>query len=363
MGHRVPAEAVPALPLVQVLVRALLIPFAALAGYFVAWGLVFCMDAVVRAFFGTVSGTLGWIPFAGKVISSPVLAIEHKLSSFLGGLEQHFERQMAARWHALASLVSQLAADTKAAAIFDYQLAHKLATLWGNAATGGLLQRAHHAAKQAQASSAAAERAAGEAKKQAAAAAASTAGATVVPHPRTVAPARSYPAGRLGARVAGLEGELDHVLEWDIPGLRARTRAIEHGLARLYERAKTKPLAIPRSVAIAAVAIALGQLGGSWIRCQNWNRLGRAGCRLPLGLIEALLEDAIGALVVADVCQIAGLVERAAVEFEPVLDELVNLESFICLAGGASYPTGIVAADLAGGGGLASGIVAADLAA
>jgi hypothetical protein len=125
--------------------------------------------------------------------------------------------------------------------------------------------------------------------------------------------------------VGALEGELGHVVEWDLPRLRARARAIEHGLARLYEWVRTRPLAIPRTVAIAAVAVALGQLGGSWIRCQNWSRLGRAGCRLPLGIIEALLEDAIGALVVADVCQIAGLIERAAVEFEPVLDELVNL--------------------------------------
>jgi len=363
MPHLLPAEAVPALPLVQILVRALLIPFAALAGYFVAWGLVFCMDAVVRAFFGTVAGAVGWIPFAGKVISSPVLSIEHKLSSFLGGLEQHFENQMAARWHALASLVSQLAADTKAAAIFDYQLAHRLMTVWGLLMEGkpGAAWRAIIKAQAAQTKQA--THTATQAGKTAHAAHAATAGAVATPHPQTKVIVRTYPAGRLGTRVGALEGELGHVVEWDIPRLRSRARAIEDRFARLYEWVKTKPLAIPRSVAIAAVAIALGQLGGSWIRCQNWSRLGRAGCRLPLGIIEALLEDAIAALVVADICQLAGYIEQAAVAFEPILDELVNLEAFICLAGGASYPSGIVDADLAGGGGLASGIVAADLAA
>ena len=68
-------------------------------------------------------------------------------------------------------------------------------------------------------------------------------------------------------------------------------------------------------------------------------------------------------LIVADICRIADAIESAAILVEPELDKLVGLDNFICQAGGASFPSAIVASDTRGRGGTPSAIVAADLAA
>lgn len=306
MAHVSPAEVVPVALGLRFVVRALLIPFAALAGYFVAWGLVFVMDAVVRAFFGTVSGAVGWLPYAGKVISSPVLAIEHKLTSFLGGLEQHFERQMAVRWHALASLVESLAADTKAAAIYDYHLAGRIATLWGNAATGGLMKEHAKPIKAAAASAAAAQRSAWIAQKAAAQAEAAAAGAIVVPHPGVAAPSRSYPVGRLGTRLAALAAALAGVIDITLPGLRARDRWLTDEIGRLWHRTRGERKTIGLGVFTALLITALGRLGLGRLHCLNRKNALKTLCGMNPNLLEALLADTalvLGTISIVDLAK------------------------------------------------------------
>lgn len=80
----------------------------AIAVIAVTMGIVICVDAICRAFFGTLSGAFGWIPYLGRVISSPIKAIEHKVTSFLGGQEKDLDRAMAQRIHTLARLLDQL---------------------------------------------------------------------------------------------------------------------------------------------------------------------------------------------------------------------------------------------------------------
>jgi hypothetical protein len=288
MGLVHPAEVVPVALGVRFIVRALLIPFAALAGYFVAWGLVFVMDAVVRAFFGTATGAVSWIPYAGKVLSTPLLAVEHKLTSFLGGLEQHFEHQMAARWHALAQLVEALAADTKAAAIFDYQLARKVATLWGNAAVGAVTKGVHTIVK--------------------------TVHAEVHTVTRTVIRVERVVGAKADAvivhRVGALAGELEHVIDWTIPRLRARERAAEAEIGRLWRRVRTHERSIGIGAFTALLVAALGRLGLGRLTCLNRKNALQTVCRMHPDLLSSLLA---GTLVLASPISVVELTRAAQV--------------------------------------------------
>jgi hypothetical protein len=258
-------------PAARIVLRPLLFAFITLAGYFVAWGLVFVMDAVVRAFFGTATGAIGWIPFAGRIITSPLLAIEHKLTSYLGGLEAHFDAQMAARWHALASLVSQIAADAKTGAILEYQFARAILKLYDKYTLGEVLRRTGGGVKVIRSQVATVTR-------------------TVVRVEKIVgAKADAVVVHRVGA----LAGELEHVIDWTLPRLRARQRAAEGEIGRLWHRVKANERRIGIGVAVGLVVAALGRLGLGWIRCRNVGKVGRNVCGMNPALLESLLADSL----------------------------------------------------------------------
>jgi hypothetical protein len=258
-------------PAARVVLKPLLFAFATLAGYFVAWGLVFVMDAVVRAFFGTATGAISWIPYAGKVLSTPLLAIEHKLTSYLGGLEAHFDNQMAARWHALASLVTQLAYDTKAAAILDWNIARKVATSFGNAVISQVIGAAHKVVHVVRSEI-------------------HTVTRTVIRVEKIV----GTKADAAVARAVGvLEGELGHVIDWTIPRLRARERAVEGEIGRLWKRVRRERIALGIGAATALFVAVLGRLGLGFLRCKGIRSAGKRVCGMNPSLLDALLADTL----------------------------------------------------------------------
>lgn len=270
----------------RVVLKPLIFSFAVLAGYFLAFGFIFCMDAIVRAFFGTVTGPVGWIPFAGKVITAPLVAIEHKLTSFLGGLEAHFEHQMATRWHAFASVVEQLAIDARAAAVFDWQIARKLATLWGNAVVAHISGAVHHAIRVVRSE-------------------VHTITRTVVRVEKIAgAKADRYIVHKVGV----LAGELEHVIEWTIPGLRARERALGGSLGRLWHRVRARETRIGATAAAALVAAALARLGMGALRCKNVNRVAKNICGMNPAALDALLA---GTIVLASPISVVELTKAA----------------------------------------------------
>lgn len=286
-----------------VLVRALLLPLAALAGYFVAFGLVFVMDAVVRAFFGTAEGLVGWIPYAGRVLSAPLHSIEKKLTSFLGGLESHFENQMATRWHSLAALLTQWAADAEDTAVTLWRIARRVNALYGEAASGKLGARFQRWVR-------------GEIAKLHGVTTTVVRPVKVVTH--TV---NRYVAPRLGA----LTGELDHVIGWDIPRLRARTRAAERDIGRLWKWTRSHPIALGKAAAAALVVTALATLGASWIRCNRWRRIGPAVCRTPLADVEALIGLLAAGAVIADYRELVKLGQQVERGVATVLQDVAKL--------------------------------------
>src|SRR5438067_2489128 len=116
------AEAVP--PVGPIFVPALQALFL-LAAVFVAIGMVKLADAIVRGFFGTVEGTIGWIPFAGKVVSHSLHKIEQKVTHALGHAERKLDEAAALGWHNMARLVHLLATEIAGTAQSVWRLAQQ----------------------------------------------------------------------------------------------------------------------------------------------------------------------------------------------------------------------------------------------
>src|SRR5437867_3499723 len=108
--------------LAPVTLRALLIPLGTLVLFATARGLIAAADALVRGLFGTLSGAVGWIPFLNRVVQAPIHTIEHKLIDLLARAANGADGKISAALHSLEALVSQLARDVAAAAVFDWNL-------------------------------------------------------------------------------------------------------------------------------------------------------------------------------------------------------------------------------------------------
>lgn len=282
-----------------VVIRALLFPFIVLAGYFVAWGIVFCMDALVRAFFGTAEGLVGWVPFAGRILTSPLHAIEKKLTSFLGGLEAHFEHQMATRWHQLAELFERWAGDIEANAVADWTLAKHIYSIARKVATGQYAkdltrwvhaQIAHLHGVQ-----------------------------TVVIRKTTVIEKTIVQKGKAGALTVTkpIAAEIAGVIEIDLPRIRARERALSDELARLWKWAHRRGGVIAAGIGLGALAYALGRLGLGWLRCSNVKRAGKRVCGMDHSLLESMLADTlaiVGTVSLVEFIRDAQAVEAVALD-------------------------------------------------
>jgi hypothetical protein len=298
----------------RVVLRQVIWPFTALCAFLFAWGLLSALDAFTRACFGTAEGAVGWIPYLGRVVSSGIHGIEHKITSILGRWVSYFEVQAGIRWHGLARVVSQLAADVEAAALMDWTIVQRLSHFLTRAQVHLLLKGLHAIGKVV------------------------TEQTTVIEHKivRVEKIVGTKANSVVAHRVGALAGELEHVIEWDIPRLRARDHAIAERLDRAWHWIRSHPLALPTTLAAGAVAVALGRLGAGWIRCRNWNRIGRHVCRLPLGLIEDILAASVVGFAVADLCDFAALAETIAEQFVPELMALVDVENALLGCHGAT---------------------------
>lgn len=126
-----------------------------------------------------------------------------------------------------------------------------------------------------------------------------------------------------------IPGELGRIktredtLSRDAAKLRARTKALENGALRTFEWIRAHPLAGTTSVFAGAVAVALGRLGYGFLRCRNWQSLGRRlTCGMGAFLLD-LLNGLIDVLLIADLCQITTLMAEVA-ESGPVQDALAS---------------------------------------
>jgi hypothetical protein len=262
-----------------------------------ALGCIYAVDHFVRALFSTVSATVGWIPFAGRVVRAPIHKIEQKVVDSLGRAEQSLDSYIAHSWHQLAKLVRMLGREAEGLAHDYLAVVRFLDRLWGPKAIMAVLRAVLHPIRALQRVEHAALR--------------RLYGAEAWLRQRVV-------QGVL-PRIGRIEHELDHVVEHDIAKLRARTRTLEQEALREYRWLRSKPWLVVSAAFVGAVAIALRRLGLGWLRCRNVRAAGKAICGLPVGLLEELLTLAFGFLVVVDPVDIGKL----AIKSEDLMHDFV----------------------------------------
>lgn len=290
------AEPLP-LPTPQQLItlRALLIPLSRVSALFVVLGLIACVTAFVDAVFNFASSTVGWIPFIGRLVSAPLHSIQQHITNRLGKWESGIDAQMGGYFHALTTAINQLTTGEAEAAWVTLLTAKAVGALrhavHALPSTGTVIRKTVYVTKVVQS-----------------------------------LPAKVANVGKIAAHAApatlvhavrAVAGTLDHVIEWDLPRLRARTKALEDRLGRIVDmiRARAKPLV--GAALTAAIVAALARIGASWIRCNPFKQNAKALCGSHPGWWEDLLAGAVliaGTVSVVEFVRETQAVETAAME-------------------------------------------------
>lgn len=283
-------------PLEQVTIRALIRPFLYLAGAVVAYGMVYSADKIVRALFGSLKSSVGWIPWAGKVISAPIDMIERKLTNSLGEVIDSLEETIGTYYHALAQLVTQIGDAIEELAIWAWK---ESAIRWTYEHARGLIHSVHALQTRVQALEADVE--------------------ALARHGAVAIPKAAHTASTYVTRVEKVtSAALDRAIAVDIPNLWERTRSEADQLDRLWRWARAHGKTIGEGVGLAAVTAALTRLGLGWLRCNNVGKAARSICRTDVSLLEDLLLGTLAIFGVLSVREFA----RGMVDIE---DEALDL--------------------------------------
>jgi hypothetical protein len=289
------AEAVP--PVGPIFVPAMAALFT-LAALFFAIGMVKLVDKVSRAFFGTVSGAVGWIPFAGKLVTHSLHKIEQKISHVLGNAERSLDGYVALTWHNMARLVHLLATEIAGTAQSVWRLAQQAENF---VRRREVTHEVRTAVKPVKAQAHAAQVTARHARAE-----------TKALH-HSVAQG-VYPRLRAG------EVYDRTVAQPNVRTARAQAHAAEEQAIATYKWMVKHHTWLLAGVFTGAVSWGLNRLGGGWIRCKNWRTIGKHVCRWPYSLIEALLGLGLAFAVVIDPRKTA----EAAVAVEDVMESIIR---------------------------------------
>jgi len=329
-------------PAAQWTLKGLLRPLLPVVGCLVALGLIKIVDSFLRAFFGFEEDTLGRIlglfGSAGHWVQSKITAAEQKATNELGKAAHALEGVLADYLNDLGVAVAALGHEIMGGAIAFWVLTQWLVHGVKVAALGPRLdERLRHdraigaRVKRLEHSDRAHARALDHPASPPIAAGIHTRLKPIATHLNHIG-AVELPGIRARQRVA------ERTIPQDIAGLRARVREAENGVEHLWQRVRHLDRVTTGVLAGALVATALGRLGMGWLRCSNWRRIGRLGCRIPAGLLEGLLGDALEAFVVADLCDFMAALSTAVREVEPLLEGLVVVEGALIGCRGATAP-------------------------
>ena len=249
-----------------------------LAAFLFVLGCIYVIDAFVRALFGTVSGVVGWIPYLGKVASTPIHKIEQKVTNALGTAEHYFDARIGMSFHKLARIGDHIGRELYGLATLSLTIAKLL--------TGQLTWKDLHAIYNKVKSEIAAGVRTGEHALN-----------RIGVNEKSVAKSVNT---NVMPRIRTIEHELDHVFTPELRVLRRRVNALEDGAIEAFKWIRAHPLSLGATAFAGAVAIALQRLGGSWIRCSNWNRIGKRACGFPANDVEGLLALFATTAVIAD---------------------------------------------------------------
>lgn len=321
-----------------VVVEPLVVELLPLLACLVALALILVSRQLASALFGVAKSAVGWIPWLGSKVKGSLVHIEQRINNYMSDVVDGLQGRIGAYFHALGNTLLSLGNELLGAAEAIAKLAWYVTGKWPIqvlfpqiGALRRLVDFARHRVK-------AVIHALEWVEKQVRHAGSGTIGGAIhgTLRPLTARIGRLERWSHSEVKWLGHEVAVD--LPHDIAGLRAR----DLSLSRLYERlwARVKRLdKLTGALALSGVvAVALGRLGGGWIRCSNWRKVGRIGCRMPLALIEAILGAGLDALVLADLCAIATLVERAVEQLEPGIRAVLDVADGALCGGRYSGP-------------------------
>lgn len=292
----------------------LLAPLGMLCILIVVYGMVLGVDAIVRGFFGTVKGAVGWIPYLGQVIESPVHKIEQKIVSFLAGLEEHIDSAIGHSWHSLASVATHLWHTLERESLLMWQA---LKFLSGVPTLHELLHAEMWLRREIKAGEVQAEHALRHAVR-------------AEEHQLSSVAHNIYP------RLRTIEHEVERTIPREIKHARALAREAEDGVAKLWKHVQSLPGVRYIDAAIATAIAALGLEGLNLLKCSEaGNLFKRRGCGLWT-LLDGLLGVVISTLALENTCTLLPLLEAS---FGEVVGPVIHLLTEVPL-GGCEEPPG-----------------------
>jgi hypothetical protein len=147
-------------------------------------------------------------------------------------------------------------------------------------------------------------------------------------------------------RLAAAEGELSHIEDRVIPGIRSIAQGAEADVTALQKWISDNALVAGTTAVVGAVAWALGRLGLGNLTCPSFGKfLSKWGCGLG-GLLDGLLGLVISALALENVCTLLPVLETA---FGDVVGPVIHLLTEVPLGGCETPPKGWAALSVAAG--------------
>ena len=283
---------------------------------FAIGGLIFCLlgNTLVKALAPKQTGALGFITTIVTAVPATLLRLTQKIVSTFAPVTYGPQRRVATGLHDAARLTDDTAIVLESQGALIAALANALAGTATSAeiaaATAGLTKRVGNAEAQARGI-----------------------GADVLP--RVAAVEKGIGADVL-PKIASLDKELGQIRGKALPRINTRVSHAEGAIGHLWDWVRSHTVDVAATAFAGAVAVALGRLGGGWIRCRNWNRLGKSVCGLPFGLLEELLGAAITAFAVSDICAFSTVAMGTAQLIQPALLTLVDVEDALVGCHGAS---------------------------
>lgn len=262
--------------------------------------LIFCFLAlkIAQALLGAAGGAVGWIPLVGGFVKTEIEKVAQKITHVMGGAMGYADQHVAAAIHDTARLVDWVGREIASHANILLMVAQALTGQLPVSYIVGEIHRLTHLGDQG----AQALRGIGQDVLPRIKAVERGIGSDVLPHLHV------------------LDREIGRVIAHDVPLLRDQVRGLEDGAINTFRWIRTHPLSAATAAFVAAVAYALARLGGTWIRCKNWNRIGKHVCGLPTNLIEDLLGLSLALLAVVDPVVIA----KAAIKTEDTAHGIVT---------------------------------------
>lgn len=309
-------------------------------GWAIAFGLCTISVYLLRGLFSftesTVGGLVGWIPGVGKWVNSKLEHAEQKFTHWVGQAAAGSELRMADAFHATADQVSSLGHEIFGMAVGFWQL-----TQW-TSHVAWIALRGHELNKNLAAQLAANERRTKYLTRQQAL------------QGKAIAHADSPPIGAgVQTRTKPVRSSVGHIGALDLPGIRARNRVrdetvpqsieglrarvaeAEGAIDNLWSKVRHLDKVTVGALAGALVATMLGRLGAGWIRCSNWSRIGRAGCRMPFHLLEDFLALIADFAVLTSICRVIPWLETAFEDIAaPMIDTLAKAGAALHCGGG-----------------------------